>query len=67
MELTAKLPDRQISRGEDVRSRLFWTAVLSTPFLVPTGWNIGEIRKAMNIASSPVSEEKRWYQRVSDN
>ena len=50
-----------------MRNRLFWTAVLSTPFLVPTGWNIGEIRKAMNIASSPVREEKRWYQRVSDN
>jgi len=26
-----------------------------------TGWNIGEIRKTMNIASLPMNEEKKWY------
>ncbi|MDH5640606.1 MAG: DUF2330 domain-containing protein [Nitrospira sp.] len=32
-----------------------------------TGWNIGEIRKQMNIASLPVVEEKKWYQRLWAN
>ena len=32
-----------------------------------TGWNIGDIRKQMNIASLPVSEEKKWYQRLWTN
>jgi len=32
-----------------------------------TGWNIGEIRKTMNIASLPVGEEKKWYQRLWKN
>lgn len=29
-----------------------------------TGWNIGEIRRTMNIASLPAGEEQRWYQRL---
>ncbi|MGZ8366918.1 MAG: hypothetical protein ACXWWG_11460 [Nitrospira sp.] len=29
-----------------------------------TGWNIGEIRKTMNLASLPTGEEKKWYQRI---
>ncbi len=29
-----------------------------------TGWNIGEIRRAMNLASLPVGDEKTWYQRL---
>jgi hypothetical protein len=29
-----------------------------------TGWNIGEIRKAMNIAAVALPEEKAWYQRL---
>jgi hypothetical protein len=29
-----------------------------------TGWNIGDIRTQMNIASLPVNEEKKWYQRL---
>jgi hypothetical protein len=32
-----------------------------------TGWNIGDIRKHMNIASLPVSEEKKWYQKLWNN
>jgi hypothetical protein len=32
-----------------------------------TGWNIGEIRKSMNIASLPISEEKKWYQQLWAN
>ncbi|HSB44575.1 MAG TPA: DUF2330 domain-containing protein [Nitrospira sp.] len=32
-----------------------------------TGWNIGEIRKSMNIASLPPVEEKKWYQRLWSN
>jgi hypothetical protein len=32
-----------------------------------TGWNIGEIRKTMNIASLPTAEEKKWYQRLWAN
>lgn len=32
-----------------------------------TGWNIGEIRKTMNIAAVPVSDEKKWYQRLWSN
>lgn len=32
-----------------------------------TGWNIGEIRKSMNIASLPVGDEKKWYQRLWNN
>lgn len=31
-----------------------------------TGWNIDNIRKAMNIASVP-AEEKLWYQRLWSN
>ncbi|MDH5669362.1 MAG: DUF2330 domain-containing protein [Nitrospira sp.] len=29
-----------------------------------TGWNIGEIRKQMKIASLPAAEGKKWYQRL---
>lgn len=32
-----------------------------------TGWNIGEIRQAMNLASLPTGEEKKWYQRLWNN
>jgi hypothetical protein len=32
-----------------------------------TGWNIGEIRKTMNIASLPTGDEKKWYQRLWAN
>ena len=32
-----------------------------------TGWNIGEIRKAMNLASLPAGEDKKWYQRLWTN
>jgi hypothetical protein len=32
-----------------------------------TGWSIGEIRKSMNLAALPVSEEKKWYQRLWTN
>jgi len=32
-----------------------------------TGWNIGDIRKAMNIASLATIEEKKWYQRLWAN
>ncbi len=32
-----------------------------------TGWNISDIRKTMNIASLPASEEKKWYQRLWAN
>ena len=32
-----------------------------------TGWNIGEIRKAMNIAALPADEDKKWYQRLWPN
>lgn len=32
-----------------------------------TGWNIGEIRKQMNIASLAVGDEKKWYQRLWNN
>lgn len=32
-----------------------------------TGWNIGDIRKMMNIASVPAGEEKKWYQRLWTN
>lgn len=32
-----------------------------------TGWNIGEIRKAMNLASRQAGEEKKWYQRLWTN
>jgi hypothetical protein len=32
-----------------------------------TGWNIGDIRKQMNIVSLPVNEEKKWYQRLWTN
>lgn len=32
-----------------------------------TGWNIGKIRKAMNLASWPSGEEKKWYQRLWTN
>ena len=29
-----------------------------------TGWNIGEVRKAMNIADLPTSDEQKWYERL---
>lgn len=32
-----------------------------------TGWNIGDIRKAMNIASLTPGEGKKWYQRLWAN
>jgi hypothetical protein len=32
-----------------------------------TGWNIGDIRKSMNIAALPASEEKKWYERLWNN
>ena len=32
-----------------------------------TGWNIGEIRKQMNIAALPVTTENKWYQRLWEN
>jgi hypothetical protein len=32
-----------------------------------TGWNIGEIRKTMNITSLPIGEDKKWYQHLWNN
>jgi hypothetical protein len=32
-----------------------------------TGWNIGEIRQAMNLASLPGGEDMKWYQRLWTN
>ena len=32
-----------------------------------TGWNIEEIRQAMHIASRPIGDEKKWYQRLWGN
>ena len=32
-----------------------------------TGWNIGEIRKTMNIAAVPTVEGKKWYQQLWSN
>ncbi|HMW84571.1 MAG TPA: DUF2330 domain-containing protein, partial [Nitrospira sp.] len=32
-----------------------------------TGWNIGEIRHTMKLASLPAGKEKKWYQRLWDN
>jgi len=32
-----------------------------------TGWNISEIRKAMNLASLPGGEDTKWYQRLWTN
>ncbi|MCS6294388.1 MAG: DUF2330 domain-containing protein [Nitrospira sp.] len=32
-----------------------------------TGWNIGEIRKQMNIAALPTSMERKWYQQLWAN
>ncbi len=32
-----------------------------------TGWHIGDIRKAMNLAAIPASEERKWYQRLWGN
>ena len=32
-----------------------------------TGWNIGEIRHTMKLASLPVEKEKKWYQRLWNN
>lgn len=29
-----------------------------------TGWNIGDIRKTMHLASGPIGKEKTWYQRL---
>jgi hypothetical protein len=32
-----------------------------------TGWNIGDIRKAMNLAALPLGDDKKWYQRLWSN
>ncbi len=32
-----------------------------------TGWNIGDIRKAMNLAALPMGDDKKWYQRLWSN
>lgn len=32
-----------------------------------TGWNIGEIRKQMNIAALPTNTERKWYQQLWAN
>ena len=32
-----------------------------------TGWNIGEIRKQMNIAALPTNTERKWYQQLWEN
>ncbi|MBY0248663.1 MAG: DUF2330 domain-containing protein [Nitrospiraceae bacterium] len=32
-----------------------------------TGWQISEIRKAMQLASGPLIEEKKWYERLWNN
>jgi hypothetical protein len=32
-----------------------------------TGWHIGEIRKAMNLAVGSVNDEKKWYERLWSN
>ncbi|HEY7128523.1 MAG TPA: DUF2330 domain-containing protein [Nitrospira sp.] len=32
-----------------------------------TGWNIGEIRKRMNIDALPTSDDRKWYQRLWSN
>ena len=32
-----------------------------------TGWNIGDIRKSMNIAALPASDGKKWYERLWNN
>ena len=32
-----------------------------------TGWNIGDIRKAMNLTSLPGGEDRKWYQRLWTN
>lgn len=32
-----------------------------------TGWNIGAIRKAMNLASSPEGTVRKWYQQLWAN
>lgn len=32
-----------------------------------TGWNIAEIRKAMNIAALPTGDDRKWYQRLWAN
>lgn len=32
-----------------------------------TGWNIGDIRRTMNIAALPTGDEKKWYQRLWAN
>jgi hypothetical protein len=29
-----------------------------------TGWNISEIRKAMNLAARPVNDQRKWYERL---
>jgi len=29
-----------------------------------TGWNMGEIRKSMNIAALPTGDGKKWYERL---
>ena len=32
-----------------------------------TGWNIGDIRKSMNIAALPAVDTKKWYERLWDH
>ena len=32
-----------------------------------TGWNIGEIRRTMNIETASAPTEKKWYQRLWNN
>jgi hypothetical protein len=32
-----------------------------------TGWQIGDIRRAMNLVSTPLIEQKKWYQRLWSN
>lgn len=32
-----------------------------------TGWNIGDIRHAMNISALPAGDDKKWYQRLWNN
>jgi hypothetical protein len=32
-----------------------------------TGWNIADIRKAMNLSALPAGDGKKWYQRLWNN
>ena len=29
-----------------------------------TGWNINDIRKAMNLTARPIQDSKKWYERL---